>query len=136
MKKNWLIRTKNNHILGPISRDKIKELIDNGSIKGDDEVCSGNGFWLFVREQELVEKYVNLGEKQPYNPVQEATPRDIVAFADSIDAGEDHEVKLPSSEDLEYPDLEAENIDSTSDDITRFEISRDQLNTSDEIDDE
>lgn len=73
MEKNWLIRTKNNHILGPVSKGKVRELVDNGSIKGEDEICSGNGFWFYVRETDMVEKYLKSEEKQPFNPVSEAS---------------------------------------------------------------
>ena len=80
MRKSWLIRTKNNHILGPVSKDKIKELLKNGSIKGDDEICSANGHWIYVREDELIEKYVTGETKQEFNPVQEAQPCVISEF--------------------------------------------------------
>ena len=56
MEKNWLIRTKNNHILGPVSKQKVRDLLDKGAIKGDDELCSGNGYWFYVREKKLIEK--------------------------------------------------------------------------------
>lgn len=56
--KNWLIRTTANYIFGPVTKDKIIELYKNGSIHPDDEVCYGNGFWFFVREDDLVEKYL------------------------------------------------------------------------------
>jgi hypothetical protein len=72
MSKNWLIRTKSNHILGPITKDKMIELFNNGSVKPDDEVCAGNGFWFFVREEELVEKYVFGDSVQTFNPMSEA----------------------------------------------------------------
>lgn len=78
--KNWLIRTKNNHILGPVSKEKIKELLNSGSIKGDDEVTSGNGYWLYVREEELLEKYIFGDTAQSFNPVQEAMPSIISSF--------------------------------------------------------
>ena len=113
MVKNWLIRTKNNHILGPVSREKIRELISNGSIKGDDEICSGNGYWIHVREQDLVARYVMGSEQQPFNPVQEAEP--VFALSPNKDdleypKGED---KLPGNEDLEYPDREGSQTDAT-----------------------
>jgi len=85
MKKNWLIRTKNNHILGPVSKDKIKELLKNGSIKGDDEISCANGYWLYVREEDLLEKYVFGEEKQFFNPVQEAQPTPISDFPPNLD---------------------------------------------------
>jgi len=72
MEKNWLIRTKSNHILGPISKDKVLELYHNGSIKPDDEVCSGNGYWFFIREDDLVKRYLLGNESQGFNPISEA----------------------------------------------------------------
>lgn len=80
MIKNWLIRTKNNHILGPVSKQKIQELLDNGSIKGDDEICCGNGYWIYVREEDLIERYVHNDESQGFNPVQEAESCDVAHF--------------------------------------------------------
>jgi len=70
--KNWLIRTRSNYLLGPISREKLIELIVSGSILGEDEVCSGNGYWIFVRETDLIQKYVFEGSYQEFNPVSEA----------------------------------------------------------------
>lgn len=72
MDKNWLIRTKSNHILGPISKEKVLELYHNGSIKPDDEVCCGNGYWFFIREDDLVSKYLLGHEVQGFNPISEA----------------------------------------------------------------
>ncbi len=72
MSKNWLIRTKSNHILGPISKDKVLELLQNGSIKADDEVCSGNGFWFFIREDDMVARFLMGREQQLFNPISEA----------------------------------------------------------------
>jgi hypothetical protein len=72
MDKNWLIRTKSNHILGPISKEKVVELYKNGSIKPDDEVCCGNGYWFFIREEEMVERFLTGSEFQTFNPISEA----------------------------------------------------------------
>ncbi len=72
MNKNWLIRTKNNHILGPVSIGKIKTLLENNSLNLEDELCSGNGYWFSVKEDELVQKYINDETPQSYNPVSEA----------------------------------------------------------------
>lgn len=72
MDKNWLIRTKSNHILGPVSKEKVVELFQNGSLKSGDEVCSGNGFWFFIREEDMVARYLLGDEKQSFNPLSEA----------------------------------------------------------------
>ncbi len=72
MEKNWLIRTKSNHILGPVSKEKVLELFKNGSLKANDEICTGNGFWFFIREEDMVERYLIGNARQPFNPLSEA----------------------------------------------------------------
>jgi hypothetical protein len=72
MDKNWLIRTKSNHILGPVSKDKVLELYQNGSIKADDEICSGNGFWFYIREEDMINRYLKGTDVQSFNPMSEA----------------------------------------------------------------
>lgn len=79
MGKNWLIRTKSNHILGPISKEKVLELLQNGSIKADDEVCSGNGYWFYIREDDLVARFLLGRELQTFNPISEA--KDVLTTA-------------------------------------------------------
>jgi hypothetical protein len=69
--KNWLIRTKSNHILGPVSKEKVIELYHNGSVRPEDEICSGNGFWFFLREKDQVEHYLLGNKKQSFNPMSE-----------------------------------------------------------------
>lgn len=82
MDKNWLIRTKSNHILGPVSKDKVLELFKNGSLKSGDEVCSGNGFWFFIREEEMVARFLLGDEKQNFNPLSEA--KDILTAKEEV----------------------------------------------------
>lgn len=93
MSKNWLIRTRSNHILGPVSKEKVLDLYNNGSIKPDDEICSGNGYWFFIREDDLVKKYLLGNEIQSFNPISEAkdvltasAPSEVIAeeFSDDI----------------------------------------------------
>jgi hypothetical protein len=100
MEKNWLIRTKNHHILGPVSKDKMKELFLNGSVKGDDEICSGNGYWFFVREKELIDRYLLGQAGQEFNPVNEAENSYKL-----IKETESQTQAVPNAEDLEFPDL-------------------------------
>lgn len=76
MKKNWLIRTTNNVILGPVSAKKLRFLIERGSLELNDEVCSGNGYWIFVKEKELLDKYLYRGVSQGFNPIYNESPED------------------------------------------------------------
>jgi hypothetical protein len=70
--KKWMVRTKSNFLLGPISKQKLIELIESGSVLQDDEVSSGNGHWFFFREKSLVDRYIFGEELQSFNPVSEA----------------------------------------------------------------
>ena len=97
--KNWLIRTKNLHILGPVTKEKVKELYTNGSIKGEDEVSSGNGYWFYVKENDLIDRFLLSDEKQSFNPVKEAADILTAAVLDESD------ILIPEDSDLEYPDL-------------------------------
>jgi hypothetical protein len=118
MDKIWLIRTKSNHILGPVSKEKVIELYKNGSIKADDEICSGNGYWFFIRETELVNRFLLGQEAQGFNPISEA--KDVItANISNIISPVKKEITpsspsvslemaqvLPANEDLEYPEME------------------------------
>lgn len=118
--KNWLIRTKNKQILGPATKQKVIELIEKGSITGHDEISCGNGYWFWVKEKDLLERYLYGDFPQTFNPISEAndvltaktSPDGITAsFIESPQKAkskvEDHLGNyLPSDNDLEYPDLE------------------------------
>lgn len=47
------------------------ELYHNGSVRPEDEICSGNGFWFFLREKDQVEHYLLGNKKQSFNPMSE-----------------------------------------------------------------
>lgn len=72
MEKDWLIRTHHNQILGPVSKEKIRYLINESTLTGDDEIACGNGFWFKVKEKELVEKYIFGDFVQGFDPIGEA----------------------------------------------------------------
>ncbi|GAB4020602.1 MAG: hypothetical protein Fur0010_23300 [Bdellovibrio sp.] len=115
--KNWLIRTHKNQILGPVSKQKIIEFLDGGALSKDDELSTGNGYWFWVRESELVERYVRGDVPQTFNPISEA--KDVITSSltenktASISRIPSHQAKasapnvaesLPPDDDLEFPD--------------------------------
>lgn len=135
--KNWLIRTSSNQIFGPVSKEKVIDLIKNKTISYEDEICSGNGYWFFLREHDLVQAYVFDDEKQGFNPISEAkdTLDGSLEIGGNPNIERDHtthlnlneinfeseetlqqtddesdditQIKLPSDDDLDYPDPEA-----------------------------
>jgi hypothetical protein len=130
--KQWLIRTKRRQILGPVTKQRLIEFIEKGSLKGDDEITSGNGYWIWVREKDLVEKYVYGDVPQTFNPISEAV--DVVTAKLSVGktasirriptspkpeaapALSQEEQILPDSDDLEFPEM---------DDVTQVNLSKD-----------
>ncbi len=70
--KNWLIRTPRKKILGPVSKQKIIQLIESGELSDEDEIASGNGHWFWIKEKDLVDKYIYGDTPQPFNPIGEA----------------------------------------------------------------
>ncbi len=111
MEKNWLIRTKTNHILGPVSKEKVLELYQNGSIKTEDEVCSGNGFWFYIRETDLVERFLTGDEIQGFNPISEAKDVLTIPGHSEIHSQEDDITRIGGVDMSDYQrDLSSEPV--------------------------
>lgn len=131
MERNWLIRTHHKQILGPVSKQKLLEFVQKGSIGATDEVTSGNGYWFSLKEKDLVEKYLYGDIPQSFNPVSES--KSVLVFRKNIDKTTSlnssppnnritdkisaERVILPAEEDLEYPDM---NSITDSSDITQI----------------
>lgn len=156
--KNWLIRTKHFQVLGPVTKSKILEFIEKGSLAPDDEICSGNGYWFYVGERELLERYIYGDLIQQFNPISEAhtilasdpyhkfAVSEVPLLEDENDFNLDGEIErspsesmnsiieaetqetdgntgrvqgekmiLPSQENLDFPDVESLDLDSTFD---------------------
>lgn len=120
MDKNWLIRTSQNQILGPVAKAKLLEFIQKGALGMTDEVTSGNGYWFSLKEKELVDKYLHGDVPQGYNPISEAktvaTIRDNPDKTTSINTAPANKTKVlkasakeavvtPKIDDLEFPDI-------------------------------
>lgn len=128
--RNWLIRTGQNQILGPVSKEKIAEFINKGALSLMDEVSSGNGFWFYIREKELVDRHIFGDVPQGYNPISEAKTvlanslkSDITTSINAAPINAVHDRRhqkpsqngkevLPSNDDLEYPDLTVVGIEN------------------------
>jgi len=126
MEKSWLIRTTKHQILGPVSKQKVLDLIQKGMIADGDELASGNGFWFYFREREMVKQYILGDVEQPFDPISDVasvlhadqrakTEKGLELDSDAEKDGtvciprnqvlaETDDANLPSRDDLEYPD--------------------------------
>jgi phage tail protein X len=121
MERNWLIRTTQNQVLGPVAKQKLLEFIEKGALGLNDEVTSGNGYWFSLREKELVDKYIYGDIPQGYNPISES--KSVLAKLENPEKttsintapanrgqlnkpeAKEGPVILPNSSDLEFPDM-------------------------------
>ncbi|HLE11058.1 MAG: hypothetical protein A2504_01830 [Bdellovibrionales bacterium RIFOXYD12_FULL_39_22] len=103
MEKNWLIRTRENQITGPLQKNEVIKLVTDGFLAEDDEVCAGNGLWIFIREKELLDLYLFGEMEPPFNPVSEApsvvTPEQYTPLV----VKKKKKIKKPKDEDLLSP---------------------------------
>lgn len=107
--KNWLIRTKNKKIFGPVSKNKVQEFIEKGSLTEEDELSSGNGYWFWIKEKDYLEKFLYQGLSQGFNPIAEADT--VIATSTKKEVAHkvvpevEEVVEYPEMDDLEYPDV-------------------------------
>lgn len=47
-----MIRTKENRLFGPFSKELVAERVSRGELRDADEVCAGNGYWIYLHERE------------------------------------------------------------------------------------
>jgi hypothetical protein len=120
MERNWLIRTNQKQILGPVGKTKVIEFLQKGALGLNDEVMCGNGYWFSIKEKDLVDKYLYGDVPQSYNPISDsksvlckrenpdktmslnATPANMTSV---LKIGQDSTENMPINSDLEYPDI-------------------------------
>ncbi len=51
LSSRFMVRTKENVLTGPFSREEITERVKAGLLREIDEVCSGNGYWIYLHER-------------------------------------------------------------------------------------
>jgi hypothetical protein len=70
----WLIRTAENQISGPFTRDQVCQFIQQGKLQLNDEVCHSNTYWVYLHEHDEIKKQLGVEvPRQLYANAQEAT---------------------------------------------------------------
>ncbi len=57
---DWLVRTAQNRLTGPISEEDLKKRILAGEYRLEDEICRANSYWIFLHEQEEVKAFLGV----------------------------------------------------------------------------
>jgi hypothetical protein len=120
IERNWLIRTSQNQVLGPVAKAKVLEFLQKGALGHNDEVSSGNGYWFHLREKDLVERYLLGDIPQSFNPISEAksvfSRRENPDKTTSLNSAPANKTQVlsqsafsnhhvPKNDDLEFPDI-------------------------------
>jgi hypothetical protein len=61
----WLVRTASNRIDGPFPREQVIEMIRDGKLGLQDEICQANQYWIYLHEHQEVQR--QLGIQMPRN---------------------------------------------------------------------
>jgi hypothetical protein len=113
MSNRWMIRTKEFSLKGPVSSDVIVSMMGSGKLGEEDEVCQGSGYWFYLSEEILVDKYLKGGLKQPFNPVN-AVPSPVFTEQSSSSILEDNPIAgsdTESQNDSNTQILDLNNLD-------------------------
>lgn len=70
----WLIRTAENRILGPYTRNEVCQFIEQGRLQLNDEVCNANQYWFYLHEHEEIRHQLGIElPKELYPAAEEST---------------------------------------------------------------
>jgi|GEM_PF-6427775 len=87
---SWLVRTRELVLRGPFSRAALISMITKGELHPQDEIRSGEGYWIFLRESEELQKQLGVSMPNLFNGnrtalgVDEATEPEILTKASQV----------------------------------------------------
>ena len=113
VKEKWLVRTEKNQITGPLSRESVQKLIQEGQLGFQDEVCRNDSYWIYLHEADEVQKQLGLivPRTKTLEEDDEETETEIlsVGFVSSAegtsDSSEAESLALAPEQEAEIPDL-------------------------------
>jgi hypothetical protein len=82
----WMIRTAENWIAGPYLREQVCKMILERKLALEDEVCSANGYWIYLHEREEILRHLGVEVPQaPHEAGEEITETQTQTIEDSTD---------------------------------------------------
>ena len=117
----WLIRTSDNCLAGPFRKDQVCQMIEEGKLSLEDEVCPANGYWVYLHEGEEI--YQLLGVRVPKRGTgEEITETQLTENAQEED-DTDTEIHPSESLDGSLTETSEKALSGKPDDTTRVLVS-------------
>jgi len=73
----WMVRTAENELLGPMPEETLKERIVQGLFDPSDEVCSGSGYWFSLNEDDELKKHLGVAFPRVFSADDEPTEGEL-----------------------------------------------------------
>jgi hypothetical protein len=97
MVDQWLVRTANNWIAGPYSVDQVCQMVRDGKLVLQDEICLANKYWVYLHEREEVKQLLGIEVPKAHpGSDDEVTETEMVMEDGPTDPG----IPMPAEESL------------------------------------
>jgi len=70
---SWMIRTAENILSGPFTKDQVIQLIQEGKLDLTDEVCGSGHYWVFLHEEVEIKTQLGIDLPQSFFDAEEST---------------------------------------------------------------
>lgn len=123
--EKWLVRTHQNLIAGPYARQELIDLIQEGRLSEQDEVCEENHYWIYLYERD--ELLNQLGIEFPHTrsrPDDEEVTETETETLVTDPIPESEPPPLPD-DDTDIPDLPTPDRDLDHSEQTRMYVQSD-----------
>ncbi len=101
----WLVRSADNVIAGPYTKEEIRALSETRGLMADDELCPAGGYWFYVHDVEEGRRFCDFPLKPafstPIDVQEEITETDSGATKTVIDVKRDWEEADPTLDEIE-----------------------------------
>ncbi len=102
----WLIRTAENWIAGPYTKEQVCKMVEDRQLGQEDEVCSANGYWIYSNELNEVREQLGIQVPRKVSQHDEDTQTSILNDEEPTDP----EIILQPEKSLrDLPDSVTEN---------------------------
>lgn len=122
--EQWLVRTAENVIAGPYDKQQVLQLIRQGRLGSQDEVCRANSYWVFLHEHEEVLRHMG---REAVQLLLEGSGEDATQTQTQTEPGLEREeetlAEQPAPGELEKAEIELQKSGRATDSGTQEETT-------------